>query len=154
MAGRTELFLFLADRAEHVESVIKPALATNEFVLCDRYADSTIVYQGYGRGLDREMLLKLNECATQGLVPNLTILLDLPAEIGLGRLKQKDRLDLESLAFHERVRNGFLAEAQLDPDRWVIVDATASEDEVANKCLEHISQRFEHMHKRALSEVK
>lgn len=119
----TEVFLFLADRANHVESLIRPALAVNKIVLCDRYADSTIVYQGYGRGLNLSILRELNTVATGGLRPDLTLLLDLDPTLGLQRIVSKDRLDAEPLDFHERVRDGFLAEASLEPARWHILNA-------------------------------
>jgi dTMP kinase len=126
ISQKAELFLFLADRAQHVARVIKPGLAEGRIVLCDRHADSTIVYQGYGRGLDLQWLRDLNEFATDGLRPHLTLLLDLPPEEGLARVREKDRLDSEPLDFHQRVRDGFLAEAQHDPGRWRILDARAA----------------------------
>jgi dTMP kinase len=125
MSPEAELFLFLADRAHHVATLIKPALSRGATVICDRYADSTLVYQGYGRGLDVNRVREMNDFATGGLKPDLTILLDLPPEVGLARIAEKDRLDSESLAFHQRVREGFLAEAKLEPNRWVIIDAAA-----------------------------
>ncbi len=127
----SELFLFLADRAHHVERVIQPALEAGKVVLCDRFADSTVVYQGYARGLDIEELRNLNRIATQGMMPNLTLLLDLPAEIGLARLHNPDRLDSEPLSFHQKVRDGFLSEAQREPQRWVVLDARQSQEQVA-----------------------
>ncbi|MCW5942508.1 MAG: dTMP kinase [Fimbriimonadaceae bacterium] len=121
---RAELFLFLADRAEHVSGIVRPALARGALVLCDRHADSTVVYQGYGRGLDRAQLRAWNAFATQGLTPHLTILVDVPTEVGLARVTESNRLDAESLEFHRRVRQGFLTEAAAEPDRWVLVDGT------------------------------
>lgn len=127
-----EIFLYLADRAQHVREVIGPALATGKVVLCDRYADSTLAYQGYGRGRDLDFLCKLNEFATGGLVPDLTLLLDLPAATGLARARLRNelegkaqaegRFEAEELAFHERVRGGFLELARLEPARFVLVD--------------------------------
>lgn len=128
----SELFLFLADRAHHVERIIRPALESGKVVLCDRFADSTVVYQGYARGLDIEQLRSLNKIATQGLTSNLTLLLDLPAEVGLSRLQNPDRLDSESLSFHQKVREGFLLEAAQEPDRWVILDARENPMHVAD----------------------
>lgn len=128
---RTELFLFLADRAQHTENLIRPTLAQGKVVLCDRYADSTVVYQGAARGLDRDFLIELNAFATQQLKPDLTVLFDLDPEIGLARLEGKDRLDAEPLEFHQRVRAGFLEMAKLEPQRWAIVDASQSKEEVA-----------------------
>jgi dTMP kinase len=130
----TELFLFLADRAEHVAKTIKPALAEGKIVLCDRHADSTVVYQGYGRGLEVKMLYELNAIATQGLRPNLTLLLDIDPVIGLRRTQKKDRLDSEPIEFHQRVREGFLTEARREPERWRVIDASRSPEEVADDC--------------------
>jgi dTMP kinase len=137
-----ELFLFLADRAQHVAEVIRPALAGGKVVLCDRHADSTVVYQGYGRGLDVEKLRELNAIATGGLVPDLTLLLDLHSEVGLKRIHEKDRLDAESIEFHHRVRQGFLEEAKLQPMRWVVLDASRGADDVARDALNAICERM------------
>jgi len=123
---RAELFLFLADRSNHVETIVKPALARGEIVLCDRYADSTVVYQGHARGLDIDLLRDLNRVATGGLQPRFTFLLDLPPSVGLSRGTKGDRMDREPIEFHEKVRAGFLSEAQRDPARWVVVDAEQS----------------------------
>jgi dTMP kinase len=124
MPPESELFLFLADRSNHVRNIILPALARGKWVLCDRHADSTLVYQGYGRDLDRDFLRQANFVATSGLRPTKTILVDLPVEVAKARQTKGDRLDAESIAFFERVRAGFLAEAELEPDRWVILDGT------------------------------
>ncbi|MBX7134077.1 MAG: dTMP kinase [Fimbriimonadaceae bacterium] len=127
---RSELFLFLADRANHVQNLIRPALNEGAIVLCDRYADSTVVYQGYARGLDIERLRELNAFATDGLVPDLTLLFDLDPELGLSRLTNKDRLDKEGIDFHRRVREGFKQEAAREPGRWVTLDASQPPEEV------------------------
>lgn len=132
----SELFLFLADRASHVAQLIRPALKRGAVVLCDRYADSTIVYQGYARGGDIEWLRDLNHRATAGLVPDLTVLLDLPPAVGLGRQTDQDRLDREPLEFHERVRAGFLAEAALHPERYLVIDATQTPEKIFGEILE------------------
>lgn len=134
----TEVFLFLADRAQHTAEVLRPALAAGKIVLCDRYADSTVVYQGHARGLNVERLRGWNAFATGGLRPEVTLLFDLEPEVGLGRLASKDRLDAEPLAFHHRVREGFLAEAALEPDRWVVLDASRAADALALAALEAI----------------
>lgn len=126
---RCELFLFLADRAQHVATEIRPALTEGQVVLCDRYADSTVVYQGYGRGLEIGRLKDLNTFATGGLTPQLTFLLDIDPEDGLKRIKVKDRLDDEVIEFHQRVREGFLTEARLD-SRWKVLDASGSPAQV------------------------
>lgn len=138
--SRAELFLFLADRAQHVEETIRPALARGEWVLCDRYADSTIAYQGYGRGMNVETLQTLNDYATGGLWPDRTLLLDLPVETGLERalarngregLSQSEgRFEAEALAFHRRIREGFLERAARWPERFCVLDATLAPEEL------------------------
>lgn len=141
LTGRCELFLFLADRSQHVESLIRPALTGGKVVICDRYADSTVVYQGYGRGLDLDRLREWNAFATGGLVPDRTLLLDLPAEVGLARLQNPDRLDAEPIEFHRRVRDGFLAEARRDPSRWAIVPADQPAETVLKAAIAALSDR-------------
>lgn len=123
MPPETELFLFLADRANHVSTVILPALDRGEIVLCDRYADSTYVYQALVRGLDREFVSSANAFATSSLKPEQTFLLDIAPEIGLARLRTKDRMDREPIEFHHRVREGFRSLAEAEPERWQVVDA-------------------------------
>jgi len=127
---KAELLLFLADRSNHVASIVRPALESGTIVLCDRYADSTIVYQAYARGLDLEFARTGNQFATGGLVPDLTLLFDLEPEIGLSRLTSKDRLDGQSIEFHRKVRDGFLTEAAREPHRWSKVDASQAPDQV------------------------
>lgn len=129
----TELMLFNASRAQLVTEVIQPALERGKVVISDRYADSTTAYQGYGRGLDLEMVKAVNNAATQGLTPNLTILLDIPAEEGLARkrVKRQDRFEREGLAFHHRVREGYLKLAGDEPERWLVIDATQTKEEIA-----------------------
>jgi dTMP kinase len=123
----TELLLYAASRAQLVRQVIQPALAAGKIVLCDRYADSTLAYQGYGRGLDLTLLQTLIEIATDGLQPDLTFLLDIDVERGLARRQtagdEMNRLDLEAVSFHHQVRRGYHTLAAGDPDRWVIVEA-------------------------------
>lgn len=128
-----ETFLFLADRSQHIEKVIEPALVSGQVVLCDRFADSTVVYQGYGRGLPLDKLRELNLLATRGLKPDLTVLLDIEPQIGLNRIENKDRLDSEPIEFHSRIRAGFLAEAELDPTRWLVLDASEPSGHVLQK---------------------
>lgn len=138
MHPHTELLLYLASRAQLVEQVIKPALAQGVVVLCDRYADSTLAYQGYGRGLDLGLLRELNHFATGGLRADLVIYLDLPVEVGLQRralahergLDELTRIDREEVAFHERVREGYLAMAAAEPGRWCVVDARQPVEDV------------------------
>ena len=136
----SELFLFLADRACHVAQIVRPALERGAIVLCDRYTDSTLAYQGYGRGFDRELLRRLNAMATKELVPTMTFLLDLPPAEGLARLTRKDRLDAETMDFHERVRAGFLTEADRAPHRFVIVDATRCAEDVFDEVASRLAQ--------------
>jgi dTMP kinase len=123
-----ELMLFLADRAQHVSQVIRPHLENGDIVLCDRYADSTVCYQGYGRGLDIEFLRSLNRFVTKDLLPDLTLVFDLPIEIALTRRKREegDRIDCEEVSFHQRVREGFLKEVAMEPERFRVIDASTS----------------------------
>jgi len=133
-----ELFLFLADRAQHVAAEIRPALQQGCVVLCDRYGDSTVVYQGYARGMDVDLLRRLNDLATGSLVPDMTILIDIEPKVGLARIKNLDRLDAEPLEFHRKVRNGFLAEASLFPDRYRILKGDRPPDDVKREAAELI----------------
>lgn len=119
-----ELMLFNACRAQLVHEVIRPSLKKGMVVISDRYADSTTAYQGYGRGLDLEMVRIVNSAATGGLEPDLTVLLDIPAEEGLARKKREDRFERESPAFHQKVRQGYLEMARGEPARWLVIDAT------------------------------
>lgn len=128
MDPRTELLLYAADRTQHVEHCLKPALQAGCLILCDRYTDSTVAYQGYGRGLDQTLIQQLNQIATDGLQPDLTLWLDLDVEIGLARAKsrgQHDRIEQSDLTFHQSVRQGFRALAQAAPERVVRIDASA-----------------------------
>jgi len=126
MSDWDETWLFLAARASHVHEVVMPALEAGEIVLSDRYSDSTLAYQGYGRGLDLERLAALNREATQGLSPDLTVLLDIPADLGLARARarssQGDRIGDADLAFHQRVNAGFRKLAAEQPDRVCVID--------------------------------
>ena len=134
MEARCELLLYLASRAQHVAETIRPALEKGAVVLCDRFADATTAYQGYGRGLGPAVVARLNRFATAGLVPDLAILLDVPVAVGLARKRRAgglDRLDREQASFHEAVRRGYLRIARQNPRRVRVVDGTASEDVVA-----------------------
>ncbi len=128
MSDWDETWLFLAARASHVNDVLLPAMTAAGIVLSDRYTDSTLAYQGYGRGLDLRRLSSLNQEATQGLVPDLTLLLDAPAEVGLARAQARslepDRIGDGDIAFHRRVNAGFRSLARADPDRIRIIDAS------------------------------
>lgn len=141
-----EAFLYAAARAQHVAEVIRPAVEDGKIVLCDRYVDSSIVYQGYGRGLPIDFVREINRMATEGLVPDLTILLDLPVEIGLMRAKKGgilkgDRLEREKVEFHERVRQGYLRLAQENPGRFRLVDASQSIEDVY-QCVIQLMRQF------------
>lgn len=145
--ARAELMLFLADRAQHVAEIIRPALQKG-WVICDRYADSTIAYQGYGRGMDVDTLHRMNDFATGSLWPDMTILLDLPPQHGLERARRRNqtegitltegRFEAEELAFHERIRHGFLERARLYPQRFWVLDATLPPDALAALAWEKI----------------
>ena len=132
MAAMAELFLYEASRAQLVDEVIRPALRKGRIVLCDRFTDSTLAYQGHGRGLDRDLILRFNDLATGGLRPDLTLLLDLPPEVGLARAEnrlahprsRRDRMEEERLSFHQRVREGYLAIAAAEPARVALLDAS------------------------------
>ncbi|NEO62302.1 MAG: dTMP kinase [Moorea sp. SIO4G2] len=142
---RAELLLYAADRAEHVEELIKPQLVNGAIILCDRYTDSTIAYQGYGRGIDLKLIEDLNQIATGGLKSDLTLWLDIDAEIGLERARQRgtvDRMEQADLAFHRRVQQGFQELYQQNPDRIVRVDASYSEEEVHNSIQKILRERF------------
>ena len=138
------MLLMLADRAQHVDDVIRPNLAAGRVVLCDRFADSTTAYQGYGREIVREAVADLNTFACDGCWPGLTFLLDLPVEAGLARrrYKRKDVFQAESLAFHGRVRAGFLAVAREEPERVCVIDATGDVRAVHRAVLETLAARL------------
>jgi dTMP kinase len=135
IAPETEALLILAARRQHVDHVIRPALARGRLVVCDRFSDSTMAYQGYARGLDLKQLRAMNKWATGGLTPHLTVLFDIPIAIGLrrrrGQANGQNRLDLETHRFHSDVRAGFQALAKREPRRIKIVDAQPSPDSVA-----------------------
>jgi dTMP kinase len=135
-----ELLLYAAARAQHVAEVVTPALAAGRVVLCDRFTDATLAYQGYGRALDRETIDRLNGLATSGVRPDLTVLLDCPVETGLERAMarinstdgaREERFELEAMEFHRRVRDGYLQLAAREPNRFVIVDGAAGVAETA-----------------------
>ncbi len=131
----TEILLYSASRAQLVGQVIRPALAAGTIVLCDRYADSTMAYQGYGRGLNLEALTAITDFATGGLKPDLTLFLDLEPEIGLTRRKtsgqESNRMDRQTLDFYRLTRRGYHTLAEMEPERWVSIDASGSITEVA-----------------------
>lgn len=139
MNERAELLLYASDRAQHVEFLLKPALNRGAIVLSDRYVDSTIAYQGYGRNLNLDLIHQLNQIATGGLESNLTLWFDVAPEVGLARTQRRgatDRMEQNQLDFHQRVHQGFAAIAQAHPQRVVRIDASCSEDEVAQQVQE------------------
>jgi dTMP kinase len=137
-----ELMLFNASRAQLMTDVIEPALDEGKIVICDRYTDSTTVYQSYGRGLDQATVNSVNRAATGGRRPDLVILLDTPPETGLARKKNhdRDRFEREKLAFHQRVRAGYLTLAAVEPERWLVIDATRSRQAIAAEIRQRVSQ--------------
>jgi dTMP kinase len=137
-----ELLLFNVSRAQLVTEVIRTELEKGIIVICDRFADSTTAYQGYGRGLDLKTVAFANKIGTQGFIPNVTILMDIPVETGLFRKKEKksDRFETEELNFHQRVREGYIKLAAAEPKRWLVVDATKSRDEIAGIIWQRVSQ--------------
>ncbi len=135
-----ESFLFLADRAQHVDCVIKPALKNGVIVLCDRHTDSTVAYQGYGRQLDIEQIKKLNEIAVNGLKPDLTIVFDIDIETSMQRVgKTKDRMESAGMDFFNRVRNGYLAIAKEEPNRVKVINSADTIEEIHEKVVEEVN---------------
>ena len=147
IAPRAEALIYAADRAHHIHEVVRPALARGEVVLQDRYLDSSVAYQGAGRVLDPAEVKDVSVWATEGLMPDVTILLDVPADIGLQRQASEerayDRLEAEALDFHERVRESYLAIAREDPERVAVIDGTASVDDVHQAVLQKVSQALD-----------
>lgn len=151
IADRAELLLYAADRAQHVEGLLKPLLGQGAMVLCDRFTDSTLAYQGYGRGLNLDLIAQLNHIATGGLESDLTLWLDLDVTEGLARAQQRqhatarvlDRMEQGEVAFHQRVRQGFQTLAKQTPERIVRIDASQSETAVAAEIQAVVSQRLQ-----------
>lgn len=151
LAPLAELMLYAADRAQHVAEVIKPALSSGKVVLCDRFTDATVAYQGHGRGLDLKLIETLNLLGTQGLKPDLTILLDLPVAVGLKRAKarleasgnREGRFEAEAEAFHEKIRQAYLGLARAEPQRFVVLDATETIEMLHFKILAVVEERLE-----------
>jgi dTMP kinase len=142
-----ELLLVLADRAQHVRETLRPAVAAGTIVISDRYCDSTFAYQGYGRGFDLKVLRDLNQLASDAMKPDLTFVLDCPVELGLARTRARqkaprapDRFEGEHLAFHRRVREGFLAAAREEPDRVKLLDSTRAVSEISAEILAAVIQ--------------
>jgi dTMP kinase len=143
---RAELFLYASDRSQHVEEVLKPQLAKGAIILCDRYTDSTVAYQAYGRGLSLSLINQLNQLATDGLESDLTLWLDIEVEIGLERARQRgavDRMEQADLAFHRRVQQGYQELAAAYPQRIARVDASRSQEEVQAQIQEILLKRLQ-----------
>ncbi len=149
LAPEAEMLLYAADRAQHVREVIEPAIADGRIVLCDRYIDATVAYQGHGRGLRIDVIAALNRIATGGLEPDLTILFDIPVDVSLARLAARanasgsealTRFDLEVREFHQRVRDGYLAIALANPERFRVVDASGSVVDVGAAVDRHVDE--------------
>lgn len=138
----TELLLFNASRSQLVAEVIQPGLKEDKIVLCDRFADSTIAYQSYGRGLDLSVVKEVNRIACQGLKPDLTFLLDVTPELGLSRKTNGagDRFEQEAVAFHQKVREGFLQLAAEEPQRWLVIDSTLSRAQISGIIWNRVGQ--------------
>ena len=137
-----ELLLFNVSRTQLVTELIEKELKNGRIVICDRYADSSMAYQGYGRGLDVAMVLAVNRAATNGLIPDLTILLDMSVEQGFKRKAEEkpDRFEVESMKFHERVREGYLTLAEAEPERWIIIDGNLDKDIIAGIIWQNVSR--------------
>jgi len=142
LVPRAELLLYAAARAQHLEELIRPELEAGKTVLCDRFSDATLAYQGYGRGLDPELIQGLDRIVSEGVTPDLTILLDVDPVVGLSRargrnssrgLESEARFENEAIAFHERVRQGYLTRAKQEPCRFRLIDASQTPDEIQNK---------------------
>jgi dTMP kinase len=141
----TELLLYAADRAQHIQEELKPNLATGKFILCDRYTDSTIAYQGYGRGLDMSLISNLNQIATGGLTSDITIWLDVDVEVGLSRKRGQaklDRIEQETMDFHRRVQQGYTKLAASNSSRIVRIDGNNSQDIVQKNIQDILQQRL------------
>ena len=148
---KAELMMFAADRAQHVSELILPALEKGKIVLCDRYSDATVAYQGYGRGLPLDVIKVVDMKARDGAVPDLTVLLDLPVERGLSRVRKRNdlskdisesRIDEEETAFHQRVRDGYLAMARIEPARFLVLDAMIDPEHLTDLVMDELRSRY------------
>lgn len=152
MTPLTELLLYAAARSQHLNDTVRPALEAGEIVICDRFTDATVAYQGYGRGLDLDLIGRLNALATNGLAPGLTVLMDCPVEVGLGRAlsringtlgPKEERFERESYLFHEKVRTGYRALAHAEPARFAVIDADRPVSEIASEVAEVVTARLQ-----------
>ena len=138
-----ESFLFLADRAQHIDCIIKPAMEEGKIVLCDRHIDSTVAYQGYGRGINLEQIYYLNNLATGGMKPDLTFVFDIDAKIAMKRIgKNQDRMEASGIDFFNRVRAGYLEIARKEPERIKVIDSSQSIESVHKKIVEIIKNEY------------
>ncbi len=140
LTDRAEALLFAAARGEHAAHVIRPALEAGKVVVCDRYLDSSVAYQGYGRDLGVDFVRDLSLWATQDLCPDLTVLLDIDPSIGLSRVQSPDRLESEPIEYHERVRQAFLAIASNEPECYLVIDASQDPDAIAELIRERVAE--------------
>ena len=154
-----ELMLYAADRAQHVEEIIKPALRTGKWVICDRFSDATVVYQGMARGQDMQLIRRLNEAVAQKIRPQITFLLDCPVDIGLERALRRnlrgsdrgqDRFEKEKIGFHRKVRNAYLKLARKERKRFVVIDARSPRDEVEREIFKKIQPFLGHVDRERL----
>jgi len=152
LSALSELMLYAADRAQHVEEVVRPALKQGKWVICDRFSDATVAYQGLARGQDIEFIGKVNEVVTQGIKPDMTFLLDCPVDVGLNRAlernrllteKGQDRFEREKLEFHRKVRGGYLELARRNHERFVIINAASTRDEAEKSIFDHMEPFLE-----------
>ena len=148
MDSRTEALLYAASRRQHLIEKVLPVLESGDVIFCDRFVDSSIAYQGYARGIGEEGIREINEFATEGIEPDVTLYIDVPAEVGIQRIhanldeREYNRLDQGKLAFHEKVRAGYQHLAQANPERIVVVDGTMSRESVAEACYHIIKNRY------------
>ena len=148
MDSRTEALLYAASRRQHLIEKVLPVLESGDVIFCDRFVDSSIAYQGYARGIGEEGIREINQFATEGLEPDVTLYIDVPAEVGIQRIhanldeREYNRLDQEKLAFHEKVRAGYQQLAKANPERIVVVDGTMSRESVAEACYHIIKNRY------------
>ena len=148
MDSRTEALLYAASRRQHLIEKVLPVLESGDVIFCDRFVDSSIAYQGYARGIGEEGIREINQFATEGLEPDVTLYIDVPAEVGIQRIhanldeREYNRLDQEKLDFHEKVRAGYQHLAQANPERIVVVDGTMSRESVAEACYHIIKNRY------------